>query len=194
MLRNFFCLISYLLFTGITAPAQICFSENAINYSRQTGEQFMSFVSAGLLNNDAFPDVAFADLHSVLWRYGDGTGNYTAGQQVFFSGNVVDLEVVDMDSDGFQDLLVAESSYNLHIFYNDGNGVFSDSVYQSPVSYGANGKLLIEDLDGDNLKDIIFPAYGLSDIITFNNNGSRQFNIGSFTVPFTIDAASIGKN
>ena len=64
--------------------------------------------------------------------------------------------LADLNSDGWVDVIVADLTGNLNIFYQDTNGTLTGPTIQS---YGAD-EVKVADLDGDGLNDIILLIYG----------------------------------
>jgi Bacterial Ig-like domain (group 2)/FG-GAP-like repeat len=64
--------------------------------------------------------------------------------------------LADLNGDGWVDVIVADLTGNLNIFYQDANGILTGPTIQS---YAAD-EIKVADLDGDGLNDIILLIYG----------------------------------
>ena len=156
------------------------------------------------LNNDGFLDLVLGmsskdSLNSiVLWNNGSGdfsqAGPYSTSALPTISGidQVNDIEVMDINSDGFKDLLLAAQTEGLaegpraiQVLINDQSGNFSDmtSEYMPELSSGHYvDKMTPADIDNDGDLDII----GSYDIyiegetaFVWLNDGSGHFTIAS---------------
>ena len=91
----------------------------------------------------------------------------------------------DLDGDGRIDLVVANSSgSSVEVFWNDGNGEFSDPLtLQLPGAGGASLQprwIATGDLNGDQRLDIVCALSSSSKVRVFYGLGNRQFNdVGS---------------
>src|SRR4030095_5912900 len=181
-----------LLLLTFYSNAQICFQDNAINYSQQTGHNNMNDVASGLFNNDNFPDLAFLYQNKIQFRYGTGTGLFTNGTQITLASYITHLETADLDNDGNIDLIALEGSYHFHFLYGDGNGNFADSVHNAPVFLQQQGKLFIDDINGDGYKDAIYAASSDTFYVTVSSSSIFQYNVTTHNVPFTIGTSTLG--
>lgn len=66
--------------------------------------------------------------------------------------------VVDMDSDGFDDIVVLDQSYMLHVLYQQNNGTFTEVSY-GDVSDTEQWGMCIGDYDNDGHKDVFCGGY-----------------------------------
>ncbi len=143
--------------------------------------QFHHCAAAGDVDNNGTIDI-FACGASFQSRPGspkgiyllmnDGQGNMTerrtglpASSQNF--GNLSTSELVDVDGDGFLDLLLGERVYNqslnrdearMSIYWGDGTGNFSDDRVLRPAvnaSFPVVYDFKAEDIDGDGKRDLI---------------------------------------
>lgn len=80
----------------------------------------------------------------------------------------------DVDGDGDLDLVVARSNSGLYYFVNE-NGVYVNSANNNPFGdiYTQRPVVVLADLDGDNLLDVITSA-GYGDIRYYKNVGTAQ--------------------
>ncbi len=101
----------------------------------------------------------------------------------------------DLDADGFQDLLLIGDFESTKLYWNNGNGTFTEGTKPSGIGTEENGMgLALGDYDGDGLTDIfvssIFQSsqcevahneeeicahWGISGNRMFRNNGDRTF-------------------
>lgn len=72
---------------------------------------------------------------------------------------IYDAEWSDLDENGFADLVVVGHWMPITIFYNDGKNLNKTEL---PESSGLWFSVLIDDLNGDNQKDIIAGNYGIN--------------------------------
>jgi hypothetical protein len=115
----------------------------------------------------------------ILWFRNDGGGQFL--EQPFVANDLYplrDIHVADLDGDGAQDLLFAESENGTTVWQrNDGSGVFGpwaviSDAYDSRTVAAA-------DLDGDGDLDILAPHIDASynaAISTFGNDGNGNFS------------------
>lgn len=99
--------------------------------------------------------------------------------------------LVDLDDDGWQDLVVASDYGTTQLFWNNRDGTFSDGTSTSGVGFDGNAMgLTVADIDGDADQDIFITAiFGRSNTCQgrpcaiietgnrlFRNNGDRTFS------------------
>lgn len=97
---------------------------------------------------------------------------------------------VDLDGDGWQDLIVAGDYGASQLFWNNGDGTFTDGTAGTGVGFEGNAMgLAIADVDGNGTQDLFFTAiFGRSNTCQgrpcaiietgnrlFLNNGDRTF-------------------
>lgn len=81
---------------------------------------------------------------------------------------------VDMDGDGWQDLVVAADFASSQLFWNTGLGFFYDGTRDANVGHEQNGMgLTVGDFDGDGLLDFFVSSIG--DHKLYRNLGDRIF-------------------
>ncbi|MBK7964150.1 MAG: VCBS repeat-containing protein [Bacteroidetes bacterium] len=179
-----------LLALHFQSQAQICFSDNPINYGVSTGIPFLNGVATGNFSTDSLPDVAIAYTNNIRIKVRNGNSGFLNGPLLTIgANNVYEMKAADMDNDGFEDIVVLSIYCKLHIFYNNGNGTFADSIYASGSLFGT-GKMFVEDMDNDGFKEVMMIA-GNSTV--FLNDGLRNFTPQSIPMPYTPDAACIGQ-
>lgn len=98
--------------------------------------------------------------------------------------------LVDLDGDGWQDLIVSSDYGTSQLFWNNGDGTFSDGTSAAGVGFRGNAMgLTVVDVDGNGTQDLFFTAiFGRSNLCQgrpcaiietgnrlFLNNGDRTF-------------------
>lgn len=117
--------------------------------------------AAGDLNGDGFVDVITA---TFIW-YGDGKGNFTKTIEMNnlpFVKDILTYEILDMDKDGWNDLVLrGPHDTRIAIVFNN-KGTFDTNnkvVYLPKPQYTDLQDFEINDLDGDGDLDIIQLAF-----------------------------------
>ncbi len=153
------------------------------------------------LDGDGDQDVlgwSFYDPFRIFWFENDGSQNFT--QRSIFShahSTVTDIEVVDFDGDGDQDVVApyidqipAIDEYNTVWFENDGSENFTERTISSP----AFGKISSVDMDGDGDLDIVqvYRDNGVWLVWRENEgNGTFKLNVVTNIYPATSGARFI---
>ena len=122
------------------------------------------------LDCDGLVDLVFADYYGgssydgdVYLYYNDGGGYSDADRDILTNSyGARDVEVADLDGDGFQDIVVAsyyDSNYvtQSYVYWGSSSG-YSDSDSTALATYGTND-VDISDLDGDGYQDLVFANY-----------------------------------
>lgn len=117
--------------------------------------------AAGDLNGDGFVDVITS---TFIW-YGDGKGNFTKTIEMNnlpFVKDILTYEILDMDKDGWNDLILrGPHDTRIAIIFNN-KGTFDTNnkvVYLPKPEYTDVQDFEINDLDGDGDLDIIQLAF-----------------------------------
>jgi FG-GAP-like repeat/Secretion system C-terminal sorting domain len=178
-----------LVFLVLHGFGQICFQDNPINYAVSSGTTFVKGIVAGNFSGDTIPDVAVAYTNNIRLKVRNATGGFSNGT-LFNIGpdNVYSMRSEDMDNDGLDDIVVLNIYCKLYIYFNNGNGTFTDSIYAQGTVFGS-GKMHVEDVNNDGFKDVLMLA-GNSTV--FLSNGARNYQPLSIAVPFTPDVSCIG--
>ena len=121
-------------------------------------------IAAADIDGDSFPELLLDwknSEHRTAFR-NDGRGGF-APTPVSPAGDVRSLAVADMDADGDRDIAALEydeasSRSELRIFSNDGAGRLSPGEPFPPA--GAAWSLLVSELDGDALSDVLVVGNG----------------------------------
>ena len=123
-----------------------------------TGEYYA--IAAGDLNNDGHPDVVAAkngistSVGIDVW-YGDGTGvNWSAKPSPDTTGQYFDLDLGDVNHDGWLDILAARDGLGVMVWLSDGAGGWTASNTNLPVT-GAFFKSTFSHVDHDGNLDIV---------------------------------------
>ncbi|RKY90299.1 MAG: hypothetical protein DRQ13_12800 [Ignavibacteriae bacterium] len=110
---------------------------------------------------------------------GDGTGEFPSIQNYVADHGVRGLSVIDVDGDGFMDIVTANrNGNNVSILINNGDGTFA-----SPVNFDANGNgetaAATADVNGDGIMDLFIGAFNTDEVILFLGDGDGGFNFSS---------------
>jgi hypothetical protein len=133
------------------------------------------------LDNDGDNDLAVADNwgdynpdYNVCVLLNNGNGAFSNGYRGVAGNRCADIVAVDLNDDGFNDLVVGnKASNNCAILFNNG-----DATFQSPIYYQFGAKchtLAIADFNNDSYMDIA-AANGAESIAILINNGRGLFS------------------
>ena len=124
---------------------------------------------AGDLDQDGYIDLAFASHYGTSYAstsmiyWGSASGFSDSERTELATYGVYDLEVADLDADGWDDLVMAQyytgSSYTVgcYVFWGSSAGYDSGDLTVLP-SYGSLDAL-VEDLNGDGWLDVALAGY-----------------------------------
>ena len=124
--------------------------------------------------NDSRPNILYAHTDS---GFDKSTAYYLSGSNSFASYSTRGVQTIDINQDGFDDILTWQSGYffnnrdaTTYYLINDQDGSFTTDILH--FSYGTNFKMAITDVDGD----------GDSDVIHGNGRGVFSCDIGCVNV------------
>ncbi len=135
------------------------------------------------LNNDGHLDAllgtgsTFTSADSVFLL---GNGDGTFGTPVILgsnSYNVLDLVTLDINNDGYLDVVAAKQLANDQIYLNNGDGTFADGA-ELPDSDLSSTIIVSADIDNDGDLDLLTGASSRSSLI-YLNNGDGTFLTGT---------------
>lgn len=115
-------------------------------------------IATGDFRANGTTDVVVADLvpdtqsGSVQVLFGDGKGNLTSSSTVTFDVELASVSVMDLNNDGYPDILAAGYDGSLYVLINDKTGHFATAT---PINSGSQSSLTaFGDFNGDGLTDI----------------------------------------
>ena len=117
----------------------------------------------------------------------DGAGIFTATAQDFGDARIsaADVNVLDLDGDGFMDIHVlyySESGVPDKVYLNDGDGTFHDSGLLLDEDFTTWG-----DLDGDGDVDYFGKHWGEGYGVMLNDGGVQGGTLGQFTLGWQME-------
>jgi hypothetical protein len=186
--------------------APILILSNSKGYTSSVLDEFSGFqhgAASADIDADGDLDIAVSDIKSnrgVSMLLNDGSGNFSLGRTKLRGfngrGGYYTVELVDVDQDGYVDLLLAGHEHegaNSTIFWGSELGYYSSWNNKTDLSkmpgYGIVIDIDVGDIDNDGDKDIILNRTGSDKGKFYNgyhvqilkNNGNRDFSdFGSF--------------
>ncbi len=167
---------------------------NASNQLNNPVSGFSHSSAIGDIDNDGDVDLIVVDIWggnanpSVYILENDGLGQFTARKnRVSGSSSYIwtASELVDLDNDGFLDLVLGEigSSSTSIVLWNQGNGVFHNAPTELPSAdpYFIVADIISIDLNNDGYQDLILsttkesPVYEGSYLQVLINNKNKEF-------------------
>ena len=181
-------------------PVLLLSSENGL---RSVGgfEEIVGFqhgAASGDIDHDGDLDIFVTDVRQPVLLENDGSGNFVPDRSALptelIRTAVFTTEIIDVDEDGYPDLLVAGHEYDdqptqeeqpTTIYWGDGSGRY-DSVRKTTLPAVAGQGVVVdvdaEDLDNDGDRDIVLTRTGSPPdfyrghyIQIVANHGSRRF-------------------
>ncbi len=137
-------------------------------------------MASGHLDFDTKEDIVFATAtnNGTLYRVKVNSQNNLS---VSVIGNVTseifDIELSDMNGDGFQDIVISTSAYGMVWYKNNGNGLSYDGPFYFDDILEGYFNFSIYDLDQDADQDIVVCAVdgGEAGIYWYENSGTGTF-------------------
>lgn len=158
-----------------------CFSKDTI--SNTYSEKLISFLLVGAntvkiadLNNDGLNDIVSA-YEAVVWNKNKGNNTFTSYRLISNSiafGFVQDIEIKDMDNDGWLDI-VAVKGTELEFYRNNGDETFT--LICSKTLAVQSQEIEVADINGDHKPDIVI----ISTISEGNVRLGVMYNLGDNT-------------
>ena len=153
-------------------PVLLLSSENGLR-SASGFEQVVGFhhgAASGDIDHDGDLDIFITDIHQPLFLKNDGSGNFvpelSALPTDLTQREVFTTEVIDVDYDGYPDLIVAGHEYAgqpTTIYWGDGSGRY-DSLRKTTLSAVEGRGVVVdvdaEDLDNDGDRDLVLARTG----------------------------------
>ncbi len=129
-------------------------------------------------DQDIFLGLSGGGSNGVLWFENDGSGNFSAPLPINPNNiNCTSYIVDDVDNDNDDDILV-RSSTDLFLFKND-NGNFQPAVLLNSNWDIDSDNMYFEDVDGDNIKDIVYTSFSSpqlqTNLVYHKNLGNTNF-------------------
>ncbi len=138
---------------------------------------------------DGYGEERLMSDHRVTYLYHNEAGKGFKKEELPVNGKKAmhglargSVNMVDMDGDGMLDIVSAGYEANdgaLYIYWNNGDGTFSESPQYFRGSY--DGACVPADLDGDGLCDILVSGFSSNkgntakSVFVYRNNGDRTF-------------------
>lgn len=107
------------------------------------------------LNEDTYGDLVVGGTNQSTLRVflGDGTGALHELTSLSGSSNFTDIVLSDMDSDGYPDIVCAESANRVTVFFGDAGLTFAQAVSMSTSGFPVS--VTVSDLNGDGVPDLV---------------------------------------
>ncbi|MEL6713571.1 MAG: VCBS repeat-containing protein, partial [Planctomycetota bacterium] len=158
-----------------------------------TGTTGESYVATGDLDGDGAPDAFVHSGGRIDLFVGDGVGGFAAGPTVPSPDSALDLELVDLDGDGLEDLAVGGSDGNSSSFWSPGYyrrtgpALFEPTGLSSARLPGSTFGGAYFDVSGDGVVDLVsatgWPTLQVQ-IGTLNTSGE----LSAVTIPRAFDS------
>lgn len=182
-----------------------CFSKDTITNTYT--EKLISFYLVGAntvkiadLNNDGFNDIISA-YEAVVWNKSKGNNTFTSCRLISNSiafGFVQDIEIRDMDNDGWLDIVAVKGTL-LEFYRNNGDETFT--LICSKTLEVQSQEIEVVDINGDNNPDIVIIStisegnVRLGVMYNLGNNAYGDFNriyfTGLYYEPYKISCGDI---
>ncbi len=150
------------------------FTDQAVAFGVQVRYQSWT-ADFGDIDNDGDLDMVLTNHDATIQLFeNDGMGNFTeitAGSGLEVTGFFLQSKFVDLDNDGFLDLLIAGGSGAHFTFRNNGNNTFNSQPNTFPAPKAMHS-FATGDLNNDGFVDV-WANYGSGYINADNNNPDR---------------------
>ena len=189
--------LSVLLILSINANGQINFTkswQDTISSSTQD-------VVLGDVDNDNDLDVLVANRNtgneSTAVFFNDGSGNLNSMQ--ILNEKATGIDFGDIDNDNDLDICLIDANYKIHVWLNDGNGIFTASGIEIQTMSGLE-EIYLKDLNADTLPDILVINAEHPDELYFNDGNltftksTQTFGPGTWNGCGSIDITDINKD
>jgi hypothetical protein len=128
------------------------------------GDGFMDLFVGGRVIPGEFPSAprSYLLMNDGTGKFTDVTANYN--QELERIGMVTDAQWIDLNADGFPDLVVVGEYMPIEIFINENGSTLrkaTDEFFEKPL-YGLWSKLALGDFDKDGDLDLIVANFGLN--------------------------------
>lgn len=154
-------------------------------------------VKVGDLNNDGMPDVIF--INSARGTSSTSTSSVTlnngSGVMIYSQAlsDAEDIALGDLDNDGDLDAVLARSGNQPdEVWYNNGNGVFTNSGQALGNDDSINTAMA--DLDGDGDLDVVTTSHNINQSSAHKiwiNDGSGQLSLSAFSFGYGVKTESL---
>ncbi len=141
-----------------------------IQYPYDTG-----FIIADDIDSDGILDLVFSSEHHVCWIKQSGDLSFETPEYLgSYLVNPKDIEIADLNNDGFNDLVtISQDDHSAFWYENLGNASYSSQKLVGSVFTAA--AMCIGDYNGDGFTDVCVGASGAQILQVFYNQGDGQF-------------------